>query len=201
MKVLTRLEADFYCSGDQYFIVMEEIRYAVFLRGVNVGGHAPINMEILKGILSPNHFTDVQSYINSGNLILSSSNNKDQVRLKITELIKTHFGQLVGMVIKTRTELNSILEYNPFDPQQETENKQKVVFFLSDTIDETDLSPITKKYNIEERYYHKDDVIWIYFHNGSGKTNFTTGFIEKKLKILATARNWNTVLKIFSMMQ
>jgi len=179
---------------------MEEIKYAVFLRGVNVGGYAPVNMEILKGILSSNHFTDVQSYINSGNLILSSSDNKDHVRLKITELIITHFGQSVGMVVKTRTELNSILEYDPFDPKQETENKQKVVFFLSDNIDKTDLSTITKKFNIEEKFYHKADVIWIYFHNGSRKTKFTTVLIEKKLKITATARNWNTVLKVFSMM-
>jgi uncharacterized protein (DUF1697 family) len=122
------------------------------------------------------------------------------VRLKITELINTHFGQSVGMVVKTKTELNSILEFNPFEPKQETENKQKVVFFLSATILETDLSTTTKKYNIEEKYYHKDDVIWIYYHNGYGKTKFTTGFIEKKLKILATARNWNTVLKVLSMM-
>ena len=66
-------------------------RYVVLLRGINVGGNNLISMNILKGKLIEFGFYDVQTYINSGNILLSSFNDDEQVKLDVGRIIKREF--------------------------------------------------------------------------------------------------------------
>jgi uncharacterized protein (DUF1697 family) len=175
--------------------------YVVFLRGVNVGGNMILKMDLLKKALQANQFEDVQTYINSGNILLRSQDDKQELKDKMNHLIGNRFGLSVGMIIKTRYEIEEIVEKNPFDPVKEPENAKRAVLMLSEKINDARASAFISEIKPEENYYLIGDLLFIYYHQGGGNSKFTNNYIEKKLKVLSTARNWNTILKIQDMIR
>jgi uncharacterized protein (DUF1697 family) len=173
--------------------------YVVFLRGVNVGGNMILKMDLLKKALLANHFEDVQTYINSGNILLRSKDDKQELKDKINQLIGTRFGLSVGMIIKNRSEMEEIVEKDPFDPVNEADNAKRAVVMLSEKVNDARVSAFVSEVKPEENYYLIGDLLFIYYHQGGGKSKFTNSYIEKKLKVLSTARNWNTILKMKEM--
>jgi uncharacterized protein (DUF1697 family) len=170
--------------------------YIIFLRGVNVVGHTTVKMEVLKKALSDNKFEDVKTYINSGNILLKSKEDKIQLKEKIKQIILENFGVSVEMIIKTKDELENIIEKDPFNPEKETDNSRRIVVMLSEKIDKNKATVFKEEKKVVENYYAIDDLLYIYYHNGAGQSKFTNTYIEKKLHVISTTRNWNTLLKI-----
>jgi uncharacterized protein (DUF1697 family) len=179
---------------------MRSNQYAVFLRGVNVGGNVSISMETLKSLLIKNNYGNVTSYINSGNIVVTSPDPVGKVREHIGMLIKKEFGRPVEIFVKTFEDLKRILENDRFDPEKENENARKIAILLSAKIGSSQVAKLTEKDTFEVSFYHIGDTLYVYYPNGMGKSKFTTQFIEKKLQVKATARNWNTLLKMMNMM-
>ena len=105
--------------------------YIALLRGINVSGHRMIKMEDLKNMLSELNFTNIRTYIQSGNIIFDSE-KKDTADLEkqIEEKILNHFGFQVPVVIRTRAELDNIHNNNPFlGKRSEPADKLHVTFF------------------------------------------------------------------------
>jgi len=174
-------------------------KFAVFLSGVNVGGNNIIKMSELKSALTVNGFKNVESYINSGNIIVSHNDDMAKVKNIIKEIIESEFKLNIEMVIKTESGIGGIIRNDPFN-KTEDDNSKKVVVMLSGTADKKMVSMFKNDERIEENYYHHDDLIYVYYHNGAGKSKFTTSYIEKKLNVFCTARNWNTILKMNQML-
>ncbi|HJZ39400.1 MAG TPA: DUF1697 domain-containing protein [Bacteroidales bacterium] len=175
--------------------------YVVFLRGVNVGGNMILKMDLLKKALLANQYEDIQTYINSGNILLRSMDDKHQLQNNMNHIIETRFGFSVGMIIKTRSELDEIVVKDPFDPVKEADNAKRAVLMLSEKINDARASAFVCEVKPEENYYLKGDLLYIYYHHGGGKSKFTNNYIEKKLKVISTARNWNTILKMTDMIR
>ncbi|HEX2394324.1 MAG TPA: DUF1697 domain-containing protein [Bacteroidales bacterium] len=176
-------------------------QYAVFLRGVNVGGNYKIRMSELKNVLEEKTFAEVHTYINSGNLVVKSDTDKESVRNHIQSLIKSRFDLDVDLIVKTVSELKQIINTDPFDDKKETQDSRKIMMLLSDAIDPDKLAKLKKELPLVENYYLFNDVIYIYYHNGSGRSKFSINLIERKFKVSATARNWNTLRKMSGMME
>ncbi len=170
--------------------------YAIFLRGVNVGGNSKINMNILKEALVKEKFTNVKTYLNSGNVILGAAASKDNVMKTVRQVIQSQFVMNISIIIKTPEELTHILESDPFNPQTETDHSKKMVVMLSGKTNTSKVLAFKEDKKIDENFYLKNDVLYIYYHNGAGRSKLTNGYIEKKLNIISTARNWNTMTKI-----
>jgi len=177
------------------FIVNME-KYILFLRGVNVGGNAIISMTALKAAMAENQLAGASTYINSGNVIVASEADKTALKEKVREIIQHHFGLSVEMIVKTKVELENIISHNPFDPVGETDNSRKVVMMLSESVAEAKTDVIRADSRIIERFYLFGDLLYAYYPNGAGQSKFTTSYVEKKLNVIATGRNWNTLLKI-----
>jgi uncharacterized protein (DUF1697 family) len=143
----------------------------------------------------------VQTYINSGNILLRSKDDKQELKDNMNQLITTRFGLSVGMIIKTRPEMDEIVEKNPFDPVNEPDNAKRAVLMLSEKINDTRASTFISEVRPEENFYLSGDLLFIYYHQGGGKSKFTNNYIEKKLKVVSTARNWNTILKMRDMIR
>ena len=176
---------------------MEE--YVVFLRGVNVGGNNQVKMSDLKSGLLDGQFKDVKTYLNSGNIILSSMCSKNEVIDSIKEVVKSKFIIEIDMIIKNKTEIDHIMKSDPFS-DTENDNSKRMVVMLSESVDEAKVSQFKEDNRIGENFYHCEDVLYIYYHNGAGRSKFTNNYIEKKLSVISTARNWNTMMKINEMM-
>jgi uncharacterized protein (DUF1697 family) len=173
--------------------------YAVFLRGVNVGGNTIINMKELISILEKNKFYKVKSYINSGNITFQSDRNTQELNEIIKKLIQKNSGFPVDMIVKTEKELSEIINKCPYKVD-ESDNSKRLVAMLSGTIAKSEESILLNDEKIKESFYIHKNLIYIYYHDGAGKSKFTNSYIEKKLGVISTSRNWNTLLKILEIM-
>ena len=168
-------------------------RFIILLRGINVSGKNKTPMSDLRVLLNELQFQNVQTYIQSGNIILDSSKNKVTVCQIIKEGIKSKFGYDVPVFARTISEWEKVIKRYPFS----LEDEKIVAFaFLSKITKET----ILEVKNIgEDKYKIVNDVVYLNCPSGFGSTKLTNNVIEKKLDIIATTRNLRTTLKLLEL--
>ena len=172
------------------------MKYVALLRGINVGGNTMIKMETLRATFSSLGFENVKSYINSGNLAFDTAKSDDgKLAKKIREAIKKDFGKEISIMVRSIAEIEEIIANNPYDGRFDND-KDMHVFFL-----ETELSPENRQLLLDQN--SDSELIsvngrTIYYLLGISIVDSVLGkgFIDKKLKISATARNWRTVKKL-----
>lgn len=101
--------------------------YIALLKGVNVGGHNKIPMSKLRELLTKEGFQNVQTYIQSGNIIFQSSDKTDVIENNIQKAIHVHFGFDVAVIVKTYQELQDIFDACPFSAKK----KGKELFYTA----------------------------------------------------------------------
>ncbi|MEZ4795575.1 MAG: DUF1697 domain-containing protein [Flavobacteriaceae bacterium] len=171
--------------------------YIALLRGINVGGHKKVPMAELRELLTNSGFKNVQTYIQSGNVVFQFQEaNTIELENKIAETIQNHFGFEVLVLVKTRPEINCIFNDCPFAE----EKKSKSYFMLLHDLPDKELitEASTKTYDGEE-YQIIKDCIYYYCEKGYGQAKFNMNFFEKKLNTFATSRNYNTMVKLLSL--
>lgn len=170
--------------------------YIALLKGINVGGHKKVPMAELRNLLTNSGLQNVQTYIQSGNIVFQSSAKASEIESKIQNLITEQFGFDVSVIVKTNDELQTIFNASPFSK----EKKEKSYFIMLNKIPEPNLveevAQIT--YQIEEIVIKKD-CLYFYCPTGYGQTKFNMNTYERKLKIIGTARNYNTMVKLLSL--
>jgi len=93
--------------------------YIALLRGINVGGHKKVPMAELRELLSKSGFGNVQTYIQSGNVILESSEGQiNSIEEQIKKVILDYFGFDVPVIVKTNDDLQAIFDTCPFTKEQ-----------------------------------------------------------------------------------
>ena len=170
--------------------------YIALLKGINVGGHKKVPMAELRTMLINAGFQNVQTYIQSGNIIFQSSEKTSELETKIENLIASNFGFEVSVIIKTYKELQTIFEGSPFSK----EKKEKCYFIILNRIPEINLVEEVDQLIYEnEEIIIKNDCLYFYCSAGFGKTKFNMNTYERKLKLIGTARNYNTMVKLLSL--
>ena len=165
-------------------------KFIVLLRGINVSGKNKILMPELRELLNNLNFQNVQTYIQSGNIILESENSKQEVCNCIQKGILEKFELQIHVNAKTITEWKSIIENYPFSI---TDEKTAAFTFLNKSVT---LNKIEVKNQGPDKYQISDDVVYLNCPSGFGKTKLTNNLFEKKLNVIATTRNLKTTLKL-----
>lgn len=173
--------------------------YIVLLKGINVGGHKKVPMADLRELLTKEGFEDVKTYIQSGNVILKTKETDvHTLENHIQEAIKAQFGFDVSVLIKSRDQLQTIFNRSPF-PQP---NKEKSYFFMLHDKPSKELVDVASEKSYDDEEYHIiEDCIYYFSKKGMGKAKFNGNFFERKLNTFATARNYNTMVKLLSLSQ
>jgi uncharacterized protein (DUF1697 family) len=174
-------------------------KFIALLRGMNVGGQKQIKMSTLKLLFEELRFHNVETYIQSGNVIFSSKEKlPEKLEQKISSAIKRKFGFDVRVMVLTPEEIEYVLNNNPFIKRKKESEKLYVTFLAKSPSDENinklnaiDYSP--EEYIIDGRY------IYLFVPNGYGKAKLNNNFFESKLNASATTRNWKTVNKMFEL--
>lgn len=173
--------------------------YLSILRGINVGGHKLIKMEALRKIYTNLGYQNVQTYIQSGNVIFQASNNNEKVlEEEITQKILTDFSFEVPVIVKDLVELKSIVENNPFLKGSSKELDYLHVTFLSAEPKKTDVEKISLDKYLPDEFKLIGKVIYLYCPNSYSKSKLTNNFFESKLKSTTTTRNWKTVNELLN---
>jgi uncharacterized protein (DUF1697 family) len=107
----------------------------------------------------------------------------------------------VEVIVRTSAELREIIDNNPFQGQQSKESKWVVVMFLVARPDETAQEDLLKTYVGSEEIFIIGKEVYIYYTHGIGRSKLSHSLIEKKLKTVGTARNWNTILQLQKLVQ
>ncbi len=172
------------------------MKYAAFLRGINVGGKNKIKMETLREILSAEGFENVKTYINSGNIIFETSKSDDKkLAEQIEKAIEKEFGLNIKTMVRSTDEIKNIVENNPFDGQFEND-KDLHVFFLDEQMSNEKRDLLLSNNNENEKYFVRDREIFCLLKISVLDSLMGKDYIGKKLKVSATARNWRTVNKV-----
>ena len=109
-------------------------RHIVLLRGINLPRHKRISMPELRAALEDAGFDDVKTYVQSGNVVLSSRASPKTVAQKVGTLIADRFGLDVDVVVRTRDELADVVARDPFG-KVASEPKRYQVTFLASKLD------------------------------------------------------------------
>ena len=171
--------------------------FVALFRGINVGGHHKIRMDELKDLHEALGFKDVIPYIQSGNVVFTSD-DADVARLRghIEHGFEKSFGFHVEVFVRSLAELREIIEKNPFQNQPNRDSKWVAVLFLAARPETTAQEGLLKTYAGPEELFFTGQEVYIYYPNGMGRSKLSLSLMEKKLKTMGTARNWNTVLQL-----
>ena len=177
------------------------MRYISILRGINVSGHKKIKMVDLKSLYELLGFQNVATYIQSGNVIFDAAiNNKADLKAKIEEAIDRRYKFHVPLEIRTYREIGDIIENCPFGSVDLVEDGTKVlVTFLSSTPPKVRVSDIQKHVVAPEKLVVKGKEVYLYCPNGYGKSKLSNTFLEHKLGVEATTRNWKSIHKLYEL--
>lgn len=175
--------------------------YIALLRGINVSGHHKIKMAELKQLFIDLDFENVITYIQSGNIIFSTSkSNISIIENCIIDAIKTTFGYNIKVLVITKNELKNVFTSNPFLKSDTIEISKLAVTFLKTTPILEHLPQIIKlASNSKDEFKIIKKSIFLHLPNGSAKTKLTNNLFERKLKSDATTRNWRTITKLVAL--
>lgn len=174
--------------------------HLALLRGINVSGHNMIKMEALKSILEAIGFQNVQTYIQSGNVFVDTEEeNAAAVGFKIKQEIFKAFGHEVPVVVIGKSDLEACLKNNPFLKDKDLDIKKLYVAFVSKELQKENMNELKISQFKPDEASIDASRIYIKYAVGAGKTRFDQKYIEKKLNVTATIRNWNTVTQLLKM--
>jgi uncharacterized protein (DUF1697 family) len=173
--------------------------YLALLRGINVGGHKIIKMAALKELFESLGFADVRTYIQSGNVIFRSKEGGKQLRPKLQKELKATFGFDVAVVIRTAEEMGKIIASTPFSPDTLAEHESLYVALLGGTPTEDAIEDLLACRSDVDDFRLVGGEVYILLRQSSRQSLFSNSFLERKLGVPATTRNWNTIAKLAEM--
>lgn len=176
--------------------------HLALLRGINVSGHRMIKMEALKIALEKIGFQNVQTYIQSGNVFVDTDEeNPAKVGFIIKLEIQKTFGHDVPVVVIAQKDLELCLKNNPYLKIPDFDSKKLYVAFISTVLKPENINDLKISNFKPDEAIIDNNRIYIKYDIGAGKTKLDQNYIEKKLNVIATIRNWNSVNKMLEMFQ
>ncbi len=168
--------------------------YISLLRGINVSGQKQIAMPALAALYEKLGFNQVRTYIQSGNVVFRAAGLEGRIRAQIEAAIQAHFGFDVTVFLRSPEDIRRIVAANPFSNAEQFAKLH--VIFLAETPSNRDLSSCAAG---PEQWHAQDKEIYLFCPNGMGRAKLNHQYFERKLKTAATARNWNTIRQLLSM--
>ena len=167
-------------------------RHVVLLRGINIGPRNRIAMGELREALAEAGFEDVRTYLQSGNVVVTSTAKPESVRRKCEQLISERFGLEIAVVVRTRAELAAVVKRNPLG-KVATDPKRYQVSFLSAKLPAKVVRELEAVAAPSERLVASGREVYAWHPDGVARSKLWAKLAGKDLGVTATSRNWTTV--------
>ncbi len=178
------------------------VRYAAFLRAVNVGSGRRVAMDELRAMAAALGLVDPRSYIQSGNLVFSSdSTDRDAIVRSLGEAIGARFGFVPEIFLRDATGMRAIMERVPGLPDGMGNSDKLHVVILSREPALDARASLADHLGPWESFELAGDVIYVHYGNGVGRSRFSNSFIEKRLGLFATTRTLATMVAMLGMVE
>lgn len=173
-------------------------RQVALLRGINLGGRRRVEMARLRGLLESAGHRDVRTYLQSGNVVLTSPSPSSELETQLVGLIAGEFGLDVPVIVRTRDELAHVVARNPFGAVADDPAKYQVTFLAAEPeaavvreLEAADVAP--------ERVAVEGREVYAWHPDGIGRSALAKLLTADRLGVEATARNWKTIAKLLEL--
>jgi uncharacterized protein (DUF1697 family) len=174
-------------------------RRIVLLRGINLGPRRRVAMPALREALSGAGFDDVRTYVQSGNVVLSSDADPNEVAEQCERRIAAHFGFDVDVVVRTAEDLAEVVRLNPLG-ELAVDPKRYQVSFMSAEPDPAKVAEVEDIAVEPERFVVVGREAYAWHPDGVARSKLWAALAAKgALGVTATARNWTTVTALLEM--
>ena len=171
------------------------MRYAAFLRGVNVGGHKALTMDALRAYFVAMGFENVRTVQASGNVVFDAGEKMEPLAARIGEQLSRTFGYRIEIVLRRLPDLVSLVASDPFRGVATGPETRLYVTFLSHPANNgTEIRPEDGSVHVVK--VTEGEVLTAISLSPLWGTTELMAWLEKRLGKDVTTRNWNTVLKI-----
>jgi uncharacterized protein (DUF1697 family) len=180
---------------------MSTITFIALLRGINVSGQNMIKMEALKSLFEELGLRGARTYLQSGNAVFDCPGGESaDLQAKISSGIAERLGFRVPVIIRAADELSGVLAGNPFINDRKLDPAGLYVTFLQNAPEAGLASALTAPAGDQaDEFIIRGREVYLSCSNGYGRTKLNNTFFEKKLKTIATTRNWKTVTALCEM--
>jgi uncharacterized protein (DUF1697 family) len=174
-------------------------RYALLLRGVNVGTKNSLPMAELRSMLTKLGCSDVQTYVQSGNAVFATKLGAGTFTKAIENALERYMGRPIATTLRTAEQMKAIVDANPFT-NVATAPKYLCVTFLANAPTKSEVAPLHAQDWKPELFQVAGKEIYTWHPNGQGKSPLAAALGKLPLRGAVTTRNWNTVLKLLEML-
>lgn len=167
-------------------------RYALLLRGINVGASTKVSMPRLRELAEGLGWTDVATYINSGNLFAEcGAASAAAVVRDLEAALHDDLGRRVDVVARTRRQLEAVVAANPFP---DADPRFLHVVFLARQPTAAGVAAFDDEL---ARHPERGAVVgseaFVDYVNGAGRSKLNWDKVARGMDVKGTARNWRTV--------
>jgi uncharacterized protein (DUF1697 family) len=179
--------------------------YVALLRAVNVGGTGKLPMADLRKLLAGLGFQNVETYIQSGNAVFDAPGSAAGVHKALAAALEKRMGKAVGVLLRTHDQLTRSIADNPFATEAAADGARVHAVFLSTPGPASAAAELNRVVAANprrrDRFHFHGSTLYLHLPDGAADTKFTPAVINRAVgsAIEATARNWNTVLKLHQM--
>jgi len=167
------------------------------LRGINIAGHNKVAMADLRRLCEDIGLRDPRSLLNSGNLLFESGKRSTA---QLERLLETEARKRLALetefFVRTAEEWEAVIADNPFTQQARRDPGHLVVMILKDAVGPKEVASLQKAIAGPELVRGMGRHVYVTYPAGIGRSRLTSAVIDAKLGTRGTGRNWNTVLKI-----
>jgi uncharacterized protein (DUF1697 family) len=174
-------------------------RQIVLLRGINIGARKRVAMPELRELLTSAGFADVRTYVQSGNVVLSSTLSEGELASECERLIAERFGFPVEVVTRTRDQVAEVVARNPLREVAEDPKRYQVSFLSAEPSPEgvDRLSALAAE---SERFVVIGREAYAWHPDGVARSKLWNALAAAgALGVTATSRNWTTVTTLLAM--
>jgi uncharacterized protein (DUF1697 family) len=177
------------------------VRYAAFLRAVNLGDETRVSMAALRDALSSAGFENVRTILQSGNVVLSSdAPSTAAVEHRVRETLVRISGRSTEVFARTPAEWSDVVASNPFGRAARDDPGHLTVLLLKSSPSTERWKALADLVSGREQTQGTGSHGYVYFPDGIGRSRLSLARIERALGTPGTLRNWNTVTKVAALL-
>ena len=175
-------------------------RYAVLLRGVNVGGNNKVPMARLRELAADLGYREITTYVQSGNLVVTAEAKQAAALEKsVADIIREELGVDIAVMVRSRKELATALDANPFAEIADDPARMVISFLASqpaadkrNALDRNEFAP--------ELFEFGDRCLYLWYPAGMGRSKMSAAPWDRRLGVRGTGRNVRTIAKLVEML-